>query len=69
VIFRAGAYLEPSRFSESGPRLHTTFGAETRMFQTDVFGSFDSPVPFRIGANLDVARDYYDWNWTWGLWY
>ncbi len=33
------------------------------------FGSFDSPVPFRLGANLDVARDYYDWNWTWGIWW
>lgn len=69
VWFRAGAYLEPTRFTQSTPRLHATVGAETRIFQTDVFGSFDSPVPFRMGINLDVARDYYDWNWTWGLWY
>lgn len=66
---RAGAYLEPTRFDTSSARLHATVGAETRIFQSDVFGSFDSPVPFRMGVNLDVARDYYDWNWTWGLWY
>jgi len=69
VWFRAGAYLEPSRFEQSTSRMHATVGAETRVFQTDIFGSFDSPVPFRVGVNLDVARDYYDWNWTWGLWY
>ena len=69
LVFRSGAYLEPTRFERSTPRLHATVGAETRVFQTDVFGSFDSPVPFRVGVNLDVARDYYDWNWTWGLWY
>ncbi len=69
VVFRSGLYLEPTRFDQSSPRLHTTFGAESRLFSWDVFGSFDSPVPFRLGANLDVARDYYDWNWTWGLWW
>lgn len=69
VWFRAGAYLEPSRFDQSNSRMHATVGVETRVFQTDIFGSFDSPVPFRVGVNLDVARDYYDWNWTWGLWY
>ncbi len=67
--FRAGAYLEPTRFNQSSARLHSTVGLETRIFQTDVFHTWDSPVPFRMGINIDLARDYYDWNWTWGIWY
>ncbi|HRG94977.1 MAG TPA: hypothetical protein PLR99_01940 [Polyangiaceae bacterium] len=66
---RAGAYLEPTRFAQSSPRLHTTVGLEARVFESSVFNLWDSAVPFRLGVNLDVARDYYDWNWTWGLWY
>ena len=66
--FRAGAYLEPTRFRTGAPRMHGTLGMDLRTITWDVFGLFDEPMPFKVGGSLDIAREYFGWGVTAGIW-
>lgn len=55
VKLRAGAYLEPTRFAASSPRLHGTVGGDLRLFQWNVFGLWPEDFVWALRANLDVA--------------
>ncbi len=68
VVFRAGSYLEPTRFREATSRLHGTFGVELKTLSWDIFGLYEDPLPFRVGGSLDVAREYFSWGLTAGIW-
>lgn len=69
VVFRAGSYVEPTRFRNGAPRLHGTAGVEVRTLSWDVFGLFEEPMPFRVGGSLDLAREYFGWGVTAGIWH
>ena len=69
VVFRAGSYVEPTRFRNGAPRLHGTAGVEVRTFSWDVFGLFEEPMPLRVGGSLDIAREYFGWGVTAGIWH
>ncbi len=68
IVFRSGSYLEPTRFRSGAPRMHGTVGIEVKTFAWDVFGLYEDPMPFRIGGSLDVAREYFGWGVTAGIW-
>lgn len=59
---RAGAYLEPSRFSRAHYRPHGTFGSDVRLFD-----AWDWSI--RATATIDVAPRYFDWGLSVGFWY
>jgi len=69
IVFRAGSYLEPTRFRGGAPRMHGTVGTEVKTFSWDVFGLYEDPMPFRIGGSLDIAREYFGWGVTAGIWH
>lgn len=69
VLFRVGSYLEPTRFAKSSQRLHGTLGAEVRVVRWNVFGLLDPDTSWRVGAYGDIARDYFGWGVTAGIWY
>jgi hypothetical protein len=69
VQMRMGSYLEPTRFAGSSQRLHGTLGFEVRVFRWSVFGLLDDDTSWRIGAYGDVARNYFGWGVTAGIWY
>jgi hypothetical protein len=69
IQIRAGSYIEPTRFARSTPRVHGTLGLEARLFQWGVFGLVESDTSWRVGAYGDVARDYFGWGVTAGVWY
>jgi hypothetical protein len=68
---RAGLYGEPTRFSNNraGPRMHTTFGFETKLFGWSVFGIYDRDTQWRIQAALDSAQRYFAWSASIGVWH
>lgn len=66
---RAGSYLEPTRFTTSTARPHATLGTDVRLFRWDVFGLLDSETSWRAGGFTDLARDYFAWGLTVGIWH
>ncbi len=68
---RAGLYGEPTRFSNNraGPRTHTTFGFESKLFSWSVFGLYDSDTQWRIQAALDSSQRYFAWSASLGVWH
>jgi len=65
---RAGTYLEPSRFSSAGYRLHATGGFDLRLFTWNLFGLFDD-FDVRAGVTVDWAPRYFDWGVGVGFWH
>ena len=66
---RAGSYLEPSRFESTTSRLHGTIGLEQKLFPSTVFGLFDPGTWFRVTGVIDIAREYFVWGVTAGVWH
>jgi hypothetical protein len=66
---RAGAYLEPTRFETSNPRLHGTFGLDARLLVWNVFGLWPDDYVWRLGLGADGAHRYFTWGLTIGGWY
>jgi hypothetical protein len=68
---RGGVYFEPTRFrsNEEGGRTHATLGGSLRAVPWDVFGTFPEGNWFWLGGSLDVARDYFGWGVTFGVWH
>jgi hypothetical protein len=65
---RSGAYVEPGRNVGVAPRVHFTAGFDVRLFALDFTGPVN-PWDFRVGATMDVARDYSDLGVSIGFWY
>ncbi len=65
---RVGSYLEPLRNTGRTPRVHGTLGADLRLFRIDWF-SATNPWDIRVTGTIDVARDYFDWGVSVGLWH
>ena len=68
---RAGLYGEPTRFNNgrAAPRLHSTFGFETKLFSWSVLGLYDTNAQWRIQAALDGSQRYFAWSASIGLWH
>jgi hypothetical protein len=68
---RAGLYGEPTRFSNNraGPRMHTTFGFESKLFGWSVFGIWDKDAQWRIQASIDSSQRYFAWSASIGIWH
>lgn len=68
---RTGVYEEPTRFdnSRSSPRLHTTIGAEQKLFSWRVFGLYQRDFDWRIQAAIDMSERYFGWGASFGLWH
>ena len=68
---RAGLYGEPTRFSNNraGPRTHTTFGFESKLFGWSVFGIYDRDTQWRIQAAIDTSQRYFAWSASVGIWH
>jgi hypothetical protein len=66
---RLGTYQEPTRFAQSTARLHGTFGFDQRIFSWNLFGILDEAVPLRVGGAIDVARSYFNWGVSAGVWH
>jgi hypothetical protein len=66
---RAGAYLEPTRFATSEPRLHNTFGMDLRLFRWNVFGLWPDDFMWQVGGSVDVAQRYLTWGVSVAGWY
>jgi hypothetical protein len=66
---RGGAYLEPTRFVTSNPRVHGTIGMDLRLFRWNVFGLWPDDFMWQIGGSLDVSRRYLTWGVSLGGWY
>jgi hypothetical protein len=67
---RAGSYFEPKRFEarKSRARTHGTFGFDQKLFPWTVFGVFDEDTEWRASAAIDMARDYFAWGASIGIW-
>lgn len=66
--FRAGVYLEPSRFSTGRSRQHLTFGADVRLFAWNVFGLLSDHV-WRLSTFVDIAPRYQNFGFAIGAWH
>ena len=66
---RGGAYLEPTRFTTSAPRVHATLGMDLRLFRWDVFGLWPDDFMWQIGGSVDVSRRYLTWGISLAGWY
>ena len=65
---RAGSYVEPGRNVGVAPRVHFTAGFDVRLFALEFTGPVN-PWDFRLGATMDVTRDYSDLGISIGFWY
>lgn len=65
---RAGAYLEPSRFSDGRARVHFTVGADLRLFKWSIFGLFPHHE-WRVSGFLDLAARYQSFGFGIGAWH
>ena len=65
---RGGSYLEPSRFRETGPRPHGTFGLDVRLFYTTLFDLL-SRFGVRASGMIDVAPRYLQFAVSLGVWH
>jgi hypothetical protein len=66
---RAGTYLEPTRFAESTPRVHGTFGFDVNVVKWSVFGIWPEDYRWQIQVALDLARSYGSFSFGIGGWY
>ncbi|MFO0694721.1 MAG: hypothetical protein U0230_14260 [Polyangiales bacterium] len=66
---RTGFYLEPTRFAESNPRLHWTFGFDVKLFRWDVFRVWPEDYLWQLIAALDVTTGYSAFSLGIGGWY
>ncbi len=69
VQLRLGTYLEPGRIEGSTARPHLTLGFDVRALDWDLFGLLDPQNAFRVGAFGDLARQYFAWGITLGIWH
>jgi hypothetical protein len=75
VQARAGFYLEPTRFSynadgtPSRGRSHATVGCDVKVLKWNVFQTFPEHNWFRIVGAVDVARAYFNWGLSVGVWH
>ena len=71
LLLRGGSYLEPTRFrsSPAGARLHFTSGLDIKLVEWSIFDIFEAGTEWRIGGALDLARDYFGWSATAGVWH
>jgi hypothetical protein len=65
---RAGSYLEPTRFEGSRARIHAATGFDSKLFSWTVFDLFEEETYFRAGGSVDVARGYFGWGVSAGIW-
>ncbi len=65
---RAGAYVEPGRNAGVSARMHFTAGFDVRLFVLEFTGPVN-PWDIRVGATMDLARDYSDLGLSLGFWY
>lgn len=68
VKFRAGIYLEPSRFEDGTTREHFTVGADLKTIPWDVFGIIGTQT-WRLSAFADVAPRYLNFGLAVGAWH
>jgi hypothetical protein len=66
---RAGTYLEPTRFAQSKPRAHGTFGFDVSLFKWNVFGLWPDDYRWQVTAAFDFARAYGSFSFGIGGWY
>jgi hypothetical protein len=66
---RAGLYLEPTRFAQSSPRLHGTFGIDVRVLHWDVFGIWPEDYLWQLSIAGDFTRQYVAVSVSVGGWY
>jgi hypothetical protein len=69
VKLRGGTYLEPTRFAESTPRVHGTFGFDVSLFKWNVFGLWPDDYRWQVSVALDLARAYSAFSFGIGGWY
>lgn len=69
VKFRAGIYVEPSRFTDGTKRQHFTFGGDVKLFPWDVFGILDKAQTWRLSAFVDIAPRYQNLGLAIGIWH
>lgn len=69
VVLRGGAYLEPTRFDEAAPRGHFTTSIDVKTLPWNLFGLLDKGSWFRLGGGIDVARQYFGWGLSAGVWH
>lgn len=69
--FRAGAYIEPSRFANNphAERFHWTIGLDQRVLPWEVFGLWPEGSIWRVSGSLDLSRDYLSWGVAIGMWH
>ena len=72
---RAGFYFEPTRFSRNADgspsrgRSHATLGCDVKVLKWNVFKTFPEYNWFRIVGAVDVAREYFNWGLSIGVWH
>jgi len=69
VRLRSGVYLEPTRFETSTVRAHYTGGFDLALGVWNVFGLWPDDYRWRLGAGIDVARDFQTVGVTAAGWY
>lgn len=69
VKFRAGIYVEPSRFTDGTPRQHFTFGGDLKLFHWDVLGILAQSQIWRLSAFVDIAPRYQNFGISIGIWH
>ncbi len=65
---RCGGYYEPSRFDAGYGRMHATAGFDLHLFEWSVFGLL-AQTAWRLSAVADLARRYFDWGVSIGVWH
>jgi hypothetical protein len=66
---RGGTYLEPTRFAESTPRVHGTFGLDVSLLKWSVFGLWPEDYRWQATVAVDFARAYGSFSVGIGGWY
>jgi hypothetical protein len=68
---RVGSYYEPTRFDNglSDGRLHGTASLELKVLPWTVFGLFDDPTWWRVGAVIDGSTRFLSYGFTGGVWH
>ena len=66
---RAGSYYEPSRFRTIDGRAHMTGGFDVRLFDWKLFGLLDEGASLKLSGAADVARAYFGWAASLGVWH
>lgn len=69
IKFRAGVYVEPSRFVDGTARQHFTFGSDLKLFHWDVLGILAQSQIWRLSAFVDIAPRYQNFGLSIGIWH